>query len=311
MTDSYFKTAKRVSVLNLIFNLALSAAKFTAGALSGSGALVSDGVNSLSDVFSSAVVLIGVKISSKKADREHPYGHERLECIAAFVLSAMLCATALMIAFDGVKNIIAIANGEYELKSDFLPLALSAAIFSIALKFIMYLYTERGARRINSSALHGDAMNHLSDSLSSFGSLIAIICGMCGLAVFDPIASLIICLFILKAAYDICFTAVNQLVDRAADERVEESMKKIAASCDGVKKVDVLRTRIYGSKIFVEAEIAVDADMPLLAAHKIAESVHERIEREFPCVKHCMVHVNPWINGVEPDNHEAPENEWQ
>lgn len=309
--DGYMRTAKRISLLNLIFNSVLSAFKFTAGALSGSGAMVSDAVNSMSDAFSSIVVIIGIRISLKRADKEHPYGHERLECVAAFILSAVLCATALMIAYDGVKNIIAIIEGEYAFSAQFLPLALSAAIFSIALKFVMFIYTERGAKKINSSALHGDAINHLSDSLSSAGSLIAIIGGLCGVPVLDPIASIVICGFILRAAYGICSTAVNQLVDRAADEKIEKRMREIALSTDGVKKVDVLRTRMYGNKIFVEAEIAVEASAPLIKAHKIAENVHERIESEFPCVKHCMVHVNPWLNGVEPDNHESPDSEWQ
>ncbi len=311
MSSEYVKQADRVSFAGLLVNFILSAVKCAAGVLAGSAAMVSDSVHSLSDCFSTVVVIIGVHVAGKAADEDHPYGHERLECIAALVLSAMLFATAAGIGYTAVQSIISIVRDGAEEGSELLFLALAAAVLSIVVKFLMYLVTERQSKKLKSTALHGDALHHLSDSLSSVGSLIGVIGAMLGVAILDPIASLVICAMILKAAFDICSLAVGQLVDRAADE---DTRRRIAAVIDGVagvKRTDVLRTRCYGNRIFVEAEIAVDSELSLVAAHKIAESVHEKVENEVEEVKHCTVHVNPMTkDGKEPGNHEPPAHEW-
>ena len=146
---------------------------------------------------------------------------------------------------------------------------------------------------VPSAALMADAWHHRSDALSSVGSLVGIAGAQLGLPILDPIASLVICLFILKASYDIFMSAVRQLVDQSADPEVESAMAKTIRSQEGVLRLDLLRTRQFGSRLYVDVEIAADGNQTLFAAHAIAEQVHNQIEAQFPTVKHCMVHVNP------------------
>lgn len=302
--NEYLKKVNTVSAVTLVANAVLSLAKFIVGIVATSAALVSDAVHSMSDCFSTIVVMIGVKISAQQTDKDHPYGHERLECIAALILSAMLFGTAIMIAYSGVKAIIAIAGGETLPAPTYL--ALIVAIISVLGKGWMYFYTEKVAKEVKSSALHGDALHHLSDSLSSIGAAIGIIGGMCGLAILDPIASIFIGGMIVKAAWDICKVAVDQLVDKSADDETERKIADTILETEGVERIDVLRTRQYSGKIFVDVEIAVASELTLIEAHRIAERVHKRVEHDASVsedIKHCMVHVNP-LN--EQDNHESP-----
>lgn len=311
MENEYVKKAKKVSFVSLIINFLLSAVKLVAGLLAGSSAMVSDSVHSLSDCFSTIVVIIGVSLGGRAADKEHPFGHERLECVASLILSAILFSTAFLLGESAVKSIVDIAKNGGTGSNDFIYLAIGAAVLSIVVKFALYLYTEKVAKATSSSALHGDALHHLSDSLSSFGSLAGLVGVMLNVPLLDPIASLVICVMIVKAGVDIALVAVNQLVDRSAGEKTEEKMKEIILAVPGVIQVDVLRTRLYGNRIFAEVEIGVSVEESFLASHQIAERVHFKIEREFPNVKHCMVHANPVLrNGVEPNNHEDPSHEW-
>ena len=280
--------AMKVSRITILINLLLSVGKLAAGLIARSGAMVSDAVHSASDVFSTIVVMIGMKASGKDSDREHPYGHERMECVAAILLAGLLLGTGLFIGYEGVKKI---------LSPEELPvpgvLALAAAAVSILVKEGMYRYTRKAAQAIDSDALMADAWHHRSDALSSVGALIGIGGALLGFPILDPIASLVICLFIAKAAYDIFRDAVNKIVDERADEETENALRTCALSHPGVKGVDLLNTRKFGSRLYVEMEIAVDGEMTLTAAHAIAEGVHNEIEQRFPKVKHIMIHVNP------------------
>ena len=172
-------------------------------------------------------------------------------------------------------------------------LALVAAAVSIVLKEAMYWYTRFFAKRLNSSSLMASAWDHRSDALSSVGALIGIAGARLGHPVMEPIASLVICLFILKAAYDIFRDAMGKMVDRAADAETEKRLADCVLSEKDVLGIDSLQTREFGSRIYVDLEIRLDGTLPLREAHEIAERVHDRIERDFPSVKHIMVHVNP------------------
>lgn len=288
--SDFEKTAMRVSFVSIVVNVLLSAFKFLAGILANSAAMISDAVHSASDVFSTIVVIIGIKISSKDSDKNHPYGHERLECVAAIVLSTILAVTGLGIGYTALKKMI---SGNFEELVVPGMLALAAAIISIAMKEGMYWYTRINAKRIDSSALMADAWHHRSDALSSVGALIGIGGAMLGFPVLDTAASFVICFFIEKAAYDIFKDAIDKMVDKACDEETEEELKKCALAQDGVLGIDLLRTRVFGNKIYVDIEIRADANETLKEAHSIAERVHESIERNFTKVKHIMVHVNP------------------
>lgn len=291
-TKSEFeRVATRVTMVSIIGNLVLSGFKLLAGILAHSGAMVSDSVHSASDVFSSIVVIIGVKFSSKDSDKEHPYGHERFECVAAIILSVVLFITGLVIGFNATSNIW---GGHYENLAIPGVLALVAALVSVITKEAMYWYTKIHAKRIDSSALMADAWHHRSDALSSIGALIGIAGARMGFPVLDPVASIVICIFIVKAAADIFMDAINKMVDHSCDETTENEMRECAASLDGVLGVDFLQTRVFGNKIYVDIEISADGNISLDEAHAIAEKVHDKIEETFPKVKHIMVHVNPY-----------------
>ena len=288
--DNYEKIAVRVSKVSIIANFVLTIFKLVAGVAAHSGAMISDAIHSASDVFSTVVVIIGVKISGKASDKDHPYGHERLECVAAIVLATILAVTGLGIGYTAVSKI---AEASYTHLAVPGVLALIAAIVSILVKESMYQYTRIYAKKIDSGALMADAWHHRSDALSSVGALIGIAGARIGFPILDPIASVVICIFIEKAAYDIFMDAVDKMVDKACDDEVEMMLKECALKQEGVLGVDLLHTRVFGNKIYVDIEIRVDGDKKLRESHAIAEHVHDAIEQAFPKVKHIMVHVNP------------------
>lgn len=288
--NEFTRVANRVSFITIVQNALLSVFKLFAGIWANSNAMISDAIHSASDVFSTIVVLIGVKLASKDSDKEHPYGHERLECVAAIVLAMVLFFTGLEIGVQALKDIIGGNYGELEAPG---VLALVAAVVSIITKEIMYWYTKYHAKKIDSSALMADAWHHRSDALSSVGALIGIGGAMLGFPIMDSIASLVIFVFIAKAAYDIFKDAMDKMVDHSCDENVEKEIYDSVIEHPEVLGIDLLQTRIFGNKIYVDVEIQVNGLYTLQKAHEIAEEVHENIERDFPKVKHIMVHVNP------------------
>ena len=221
MEKNQEQIAMRVSYISILGNVLLSVFKLMAGIFAHSGAMITDAVHSASDVFSTFVVMIGIKISARASDKEHPYGHERMECVAAIVLATILCITGLGIG----KNAIAKLQDGND-AGMVIPgiLALVAAIVSIVVKEAMFWYTRGAARKIDSGALMADAWHHRSDALSSDGALVGILFARNGYPVMDVVASLIICVFIVKASYDIFKDAVDKMVDKACDDETEESM---------------------------------------------------------------------------------------
>ncbi len=286
------RLAMEVSSGLLLGNILLSAGKLLAGILAHSGAMISDSVHSASDVVSTLVVIIGLRLSGRRADANHPYGHERLECAAAILLSGMLALTGAGIGLTGVREILRALAGEMTIQVPGL-LALGAAVVSVAVKEAMYWYTRRAARKLGSAALMADAWHHRSDALSSVGSFAGILGARLGWPVLDPVASVVICAFILRAAVKIFMDAVGQMTDRACDAETEQTIRKIILAQPGVEGIDLLKTRRFSSKIYVDVEIAADGNKTLYETHAIAESVHTAIETSLDQVKHIMVHVNP------------------
>ena len=284
--------AMKVSTHTIIVNFILSIFKLFAGIFGRSSAMISDAVHSFSDVCSTIIVMIGVKVSNRKPDKEHPYGHERFECVAAIILSFILFATGIGIGWVGVTNIFL---GNY--KDLAIPglLALIGAIASLIIKEAMYWYTRTAAKKIDSSALMADAWHHRSDALSSIGSFIGILGARIGFPILDSVASIVICLFILKVAFDIFKDSINKMTDRAIDEKIETEMRKVILAQKSVIDIDLFRTRLFGNRIYVDVDISVNGSKTLDEAHNIAEIVHDIIEDKFPKVKHCTVHVNPYL----------------
>lgn len=286
----------RVSRTSILVNILLSVLKLAAGIFSHSSAMVSDAVHSASDVFSTIIVIVGVKLSRKEADKEHPYGHERMECVAAILLAIVLFLTGVGIGSNGLAKILS-----HETENLVIPgiLALVAAVASIVIKEWMFWYTKINAKKINCAALMADAWHHRSDSLSSVGSFVGIFGARLGFPIMDPAASLVICLFILKAAYDIFKDAIDKMVDKACDDKIENQIRINVLRQKGVVRIDRLITREFGNRIYVDVEIAADGKKTLYETHAVAEKIHASIEEQFPNVKHIMVHVNPdkeWNN---------------
>lgn len=291
--ENFQKTAVKVSYVSIIGNLILSVFKLFAGITAHSGAMVSDSVHSASDVFSSFIVIIGVKISARSEDKEHPYGHERLECVSAVILAVVLFVTGLFIGADALKNI---TSGNFRTSGVPEILAMISAVVSIIAKELMYWYTRFYAEKFRSDSLMADAWHHRSDALSSIGALIGIAGARMGYPILEPLASLLICVFIVKASVEIFREAVDKMIDHSCDENTENLIRDCVMKQSGVENIDLLRTRIFGNRIYADIEISADGKISLNDAHSIAENVHSAVEMQFPEIKHIMVHVNPMHN---------------
>ena len=283
------KIVDRLSRVGIFGNILLAAFKLFAGLFGKSGARVSDAVHSLSDGFATLIAWIGVRLSRRAEDAEHPYGHERLECVASLLLGLILAGTGIGIGWSGIRKLSG-EGGSIEIPT-LLPLI--AAVISIVVKEGMYRYTMHYAKALDSAAFKADAWHHRSDAISSVGSFIGIGLAKLGLPFMDPVASIIICLLILKVAFDISRDAVYKMLDTSCDNIFEQRLRTFIGSQDGVGRIDLLRTRQFGNRIYVDLEIAVKPDISLRDAHGIAERVHSAVEQEFPNVKHVMIHVNP------------------
>ncbi|MCL2848408.1 MAG: cation diffusion facilitator family transporter [Firmicutes bacterium] len=282
-----YKKLRKVTRVTLVSNIFLAIAKVVIGVISGSTALVTDAVHTFVDGFTTIGVMIGLKFSKNDADKEHQYGHQRVESIVSLLISVVLLVVAGLLGWEGISSIIAREQIEPSIP------AVIVIAMSILLKGIMFKYAKGTAVKLDSSALLGDALHIKADVLSSIAALIGVLGAFFGFYILDPIGALIVCLFILKAAYDIFVMAVNQLMDKAADDETVENIRNLALSADGVINIDLLKTRLSNNIIFVEMEILVNSEISVAEGHKIAENVHNLIEENIKNIGHCMVHVNP------------------
>lgn len=296
------KIVRKLSLVGILGNVLLAGFKLLAGILGRSGAMVSDAVHSLSDVFATFVAYIGVLLSRQPEDAEHPYGHERLECVAALVLGLILAGTGLGIGYAGIRKLV---MKEELAVPTMLPLI--AAVVSIVAKEAMYRYTMYYAKKMDSAAFKADAWHHRSDALSSIGSFIGIGLAKAGIPAADPVAGVIICFFILKVAGEISKDALDKMLDTSCGRETEERIRSFVEKQPGVEGVDLLHTRQFGNKIYIDLEIAANGELSLNEAHEIAEEVHDRVETEFANVKHVMIHVNP-VNKSNAGKHSDHEN---
>ncbi|MDT4762607.1 cation diffusion facilitator family transporter [Sphaerochaeta sp. PS] len=275
---------------NIFMNAFLSVSKLAIGFIAHSAAMINDGINNASDVVGSVIVIIGVSAAAKESDEHHQYGHERLECVASILVSGIVMALGVGLFVEGVGKIF---TGSYK----HLPipgvLAAIAAIGSIIIKEIMFLYTRSAAKKTGSSALMASASDSQSDVLATSAGLIGIIGSRLGIPVADSIAAIVISLFIFKVGLDIFNDGMYKMVDHACPDEVVQEIRKVVEDQQGVLRVDLLQTRMFGSRAYVDVEILAEGNQSLIQAHAIAERVHHAIEINFPQVKHCMVHVNP------------------
>lgn len=268
-------------------NLLLAAGKMVVGFISGSAAVLSDGVNSLSDVGAVGLSLFGFYLGKDGEDAEHPYGHEKIESVVAFAISAFLGASAVLVIAQGVQNLL---HGS--------KLQLSAAAFvvtalSAAGKLLLSAYAARCARRFASPMLKALSVDYHSDVLLSAAVLAGLIGFALGAWYCEPIATIIAALFILRSAYDIFRQSFNQIVDRSVDAQTRQALEQMILAIDGVEHIDMLKTRMHGYFIYVDVDISIDGEMRVYEGHDICERVHQAIEAGPYRVKHCMVHANP------------------
>ena len=297
------KRGVRTSLISIVASIALSIIKLASGILGKSSALVSDGANSLSDVVSYSVVMGGLAASDRKADTNHQYGHEKLESVISVLLAIVIFITAVGIGYRGIRQI-----GQIEALAIPTMLPLLGAIVSIFVKFFLFLYTRKEASITGLNSLKALTTDHLTDMLSSAGALIGVLGARLGFPVLDPIASVIIALLILRSAGEVFRSAVNVLMDVSVDNRTQKELEQAILSNHHVQQIDVLRTRSVGAGFYVEVEICCCRHLKLHEAHDVAEEIHDRIEKDFPKVRHVMVHTNPcpgdaefckWCNGKD------------
>ena len=298
----------RVQAVNITVNALLAAFKLAAGLTARSSAMVSSAIENASDIFKDVMVFFSLRMSSKESDRDHPYGHERIESLTAVLLAVVLALVGAGIGLNSIRLLASGVGGGLEPPGGLALAAKSvgsrkrirqymgeSAGAGIRVKELMFRYVRRGALAVRSDALMATAWDHRSDVLSSAGSFVGILGARLGLPILDPLAGLIICLFIFRAAWDIFNSAMGKLVDRSCDPQTEADIRRAVLSEEGVLALDEMRTRLFGPRIYVDIAIACDGDLTLTQSHDIAERVHERVERDFPDVKHCMVHVNPYL----------------
>ncbi|NLY43414.1 MAG: cation transporter [Clostridiaceae bacterium] len=285
--EKRFQIGNRISKITILANVFLTLIKAVIGIIAHSSAMIADSIHTLSDVATTIAVMIGLRMSKKDEDADHPYGHEKIEPIVSSILASILFITALAIGYAGIKAILSKQISTPE------PLAIYGAILSIAVKEWMYRYTVKGAKAIESTALLADAWHHRSDAFSSIGALLGITGAIMGYPILDPLAALIISILIAKVSIDIYSQAIRQLIDYAGDAEMIESIRQDILKTEGVIQIDNLKTRVHANKMYVDVELSVDSNMSLTDAHAIAEHVHNIIETNQKNVKHCMVHVNP------------------
>ena len=286
-------------------NVLLLAFKFVAGIMGHSAAMVADAVHSFSDFVTDIIVLAFVHISGKPKDKSHDYGHGKYETLAMTFVATVLLVVAAGIIYGGVMKIVSWTNGE-QLSAPGM-LALLAALVSVVMKEGIFHYTMVKARKLNSQALEANAWHHRSDALSSIGTAIGI-----GGAIFlgqrwtvlDPLASVIVGLFIAKVSVDLLLGGIGDLMEQSLPDEVEQEILQLAGSVSGVEEPHDLRTRRIGNHYAIELHILMDGSISLCEAHDKASEVEELLRRQYGKETHVAVHVEPIVNEKEKENND-------
>ncbi|RCW50747.1 MULTISPECIES: cation diffusion facilitator family transporter [unclassified Halanaerobium] len=282
-----YQEGKRISIISLITNLLLAALKIIVGYTANSKALIADGFHSFSDMASTIIVMFSIKFSKAPADSNHPYGHEKAEALGTNILSVILLLTGFLLARDAVYSLM-----EREI---IIPgtIALIIAFISIISKEILYRYTIKIGKKINSRGLIADAHHHRSDALSSVAALIGIGGAKLGFWYLDPLAGFVVAVLILKVGYEIMRDSSNELMDGLPEEGKIEQIKKLSQNVSGVIEVEEIKIRSYGPKFIADIIIVVDDNLTVGEGHDIAAKVKRNImdvEKDF---KDVLVHVDP------------------
>lgn len=292
--DERQKTIYKVTLIGGAVNVILLAFKFVAGILGHSDAMVADAIHSLSDFITDLIVLLFVYISGRPQDKTHDYGHGKYETLALIFIGVALMAVAIGIFTNGAQKIVSWYHGE-ELAAPGM-LALWAALVSILLKELTYLYTIRKARQLNSSSMEANAWHHRSDALSSIGTAIgiggAVLLGK-RWTVLDPLASIVVGAFIVKVAFDLINRGIGELMEKSLPDEVEDEIMRIAASEPDVIEPHDLKTRRIGNRYAIELHILMNGDITLAKAHDHADSIEDQLKEKFGENTHVAIHMEP------------------
>ncbi|SCY05270.1 cation diffusion facilitator family transporter [Alkaliphilus peptidifermentans] len=284
---------KKVSIISIIGNVLLTIIKGVVGMFAGSTALLADAIHSASDLIGTIILLQGLKIAHLPPDESHPYGHHRAESITSKILAIILIVTALGIGYEAVKII---RVGEISPPG---VIAIYTAILSIIVKEGMYQYGLAVGKRIKSNAVIADAWHHRSDAFSSVATLIGIAGALFGYTFMDPLAGIIVSLLILKTAVTIYIEAIKGLMDTAPDKDIIDAIEGAALNAEGVKSVQDVKVRQYGSKYFVDMKICVDPKITVEEGHGAAARAKVNVIKTNEDVKDVLIHVNPCLEKKE------------
>lgn len=279
------KQGEKGALVSICAYLALSAVKLAAGWAFASEALVADGFNNVTDIVASIAVLVGLRISRKPPDKNHPYGHLRAETIAALLASFIMATVGLQVLIDTTKSL-----WQGELTSPNLAAGWVAA-GSAAVMFVIYGYNVRLARRIRNQALMAAAEDNRSDALVSIGAAVGIFGSRLGMPWLDGIAALAVGAIILRTAWSIFMGATEALTD-GFDERQLMSLRDTALRTEGVRDIQDIRARIHGSRVLVDVVITVDSSLTLVESHRICDLIEQRMKRKHD-IMNVHVHVEP------------------
>lgn len=288
------KEAIRITNVGIVANIILIIIKFLGGILGRSSAVIADAVHSFADFASDLVVIAGLKLADRPADETHRYGHGKFETLAALLLGLMLFVTGLGICIAGVNSIVKFLNGEILGRPEWI--AVLAAILSIVLKEWLYRYTIRYGEKLNSQPLKANALNHRSDALTSVGVLVGITGSMIlGIdwRVLDPVAAVIVGLFIFKVAYRVIKQSTDELLEASAGREIEREIKKIVRKVQGVDNVHNLKTRKIGSSLAIDMHVYVNEFLNIKDAHDISTRVENELHKKFGSNTLISVHIEP------------------
>jgi len=283
-----------------VVNVLLTVFKFAAGVLGASAAMIADAVHSLSDLLTDFVVLLFVKLSSRPADSDHPYGHGKYETLAtAMVAIALLAAGGVLLA-EGVQKILAALHGDVLVMPG--KIALWAALVSIAAKEAVYWVTIAVAKRVDSSALRANAWHHRTDALSSVATALGIGCALLfggKWAILDPIAAVLVSVFILIAAAKLLYESVQDLLEKSLPKEVEQEIRKIVEADHEMSELHNLRTRRVGAVYSIEMHLRMRGSTSLYEAHRHSMLLEQRLRERFGQDTLISVHLEPYkVNGV-------------
>ena len=283
-----------VTLVGSAGNAALLTFKFIAGILGHSSAMIADAVHSLSDFVTDLVVLVFVSISAKPQDQSHDYGHGKFETIATFLIGLALAGAAIGIIASGILKLAAWWNGESLEAPGWI--ALWAALLSILIKELLYQYTARKGRQLESQVMIANAWHHRSDALSSVGAAIGI-GGAIWLGqrwtVLDPIASVVVGLMLIKVAFELLKSSVGELTESSLPADTEQEIVQIIQSFDDVREPHNLRTRRIGNRIAIEVHVRMDGRLPLLQVHQRATAIEHKLKERFGEKTHVTLHMEP------------------